>query len=287
MIDLDPKLLRAFVMVVDVGTINGAARIMNRTQAAVSMQIQRLEELLDIKLFERSAKGLKMTAAGMVLLGQAQEILRISDDVLGRLTSLSGTGRVRLGVLEDFAASGLIRILKNFRDQNNDVQIDIVVENNRTLAARFEEKNIDLAICDVSVLDRKPVITWTDQLYWVVRDDIRIAPDGTLPIIMFDELCPWREHAVAALNNTNWKMVCEAGALAAVSAAIRVGVGIGLMTHHTIPPDCRVLRQLPQLAPSFPIELGLFAQSKPDHPARLLTNMIASGIQNNPAASLF
>ncbi|MBX8828634.1 LysR family transcriptional regulator, partial [Ochrobactrum sp. SFR4] len=74
-------------------------------------------ELLDIKLFERSARGLKMTAAGMVLLSQAQEILRISDDVLGRLSSLSGSGRVRLGVLEDFASSGLIEILKKFRDQ--------------------------------------------------------------------------------------------------------------------------------------------------------------------------
>ncbi|MDR2310157.1 MAG: LysR family transcriptional regulator [Brucellaceae bacterium] len=286
MIDLDPKLLRAFVTVVEVGTINGAARSLNRTQAAVSMQIQRLEELLDIKLFERSARGLKMTAAGMVLLSQAQEILRINDDVLGRLSSLSGSGRVRLGVLEDFASSGLIEILKKFRDQYKDVQIDIVVENNRTLGARFEEKNIDLAICDVSVLDRKPVIEWTEQLYWTVRDDICIAPDGTLPIIMFDELCPWRERAVDALNTINWTMVCEAGALAAVSTAIRVGVGVGLMTYHTIPPDCRVLRQLSQLAPSFPVTLGLFSQSDPQRPVRTITQMIAEHINSSATKTL-
>lgn len=278
MIDLDPKLLRAFVMVVEVGTINGAARAMNRTQAAVSMQIQRLEDLLETKLFIRSSKGLKMTAAGMVLLTQAREILRIGDDVIGRLSNLSSSGHVRLGVLEDFASSGLIEILKTFRDQNNDVQIDIIVENNRTLASRFDDKKLDIAICDVSVLNRKPVIEWTERLYWVVRDDIRIAPDGSLPIIMFDELCPWRERAVAALSDTDWKMVCEAGALAAVSAAIRVGVGIGLMTYQTIPPDCRVLRQMTSLSPSFPVELGLFAQSKLNHPARILTEAIAEAI---------
>ena len=46
MFDLDPYLLRAFLTVAEIGTVNGAAVSLNRTQAAVSMQIRKLEGLV-------------------------------------------------------------------------------------------------------------------------------------------------------------------------------------------------------------------------------------------------
>ena len=51
--DIDIALLRAFVAVVETGSVTSAARLLNRTQAAVSLQIKRLEELLDQQLFKR------------------------------------------------------------------------------------------------------------------------------------------------------------------------------------------------------------------------------------------
>ena len=63
-VDLDPYLLRAFSTVVEVGTVSGAATVLNRTQAAVSMQIRKLEDLVGVTLFQRSTKGLNLTAEG-------------------------------------------------------------------------------------------------------------------------------------------------------------------------------------------------------------------------------
>jgi DNA-binding transcriptional LysR family regulator len=274
MLDLDCRLLRTFVTAVEVGTVNGAAKALNRTQAAVSMQIQRLEEQLGTALFERTVKGLKLTAGGLMLLPNARNILRINDDVSQQISGLAIGGRVRLGVLEDFAASFLIDILKTFRDRHRQIQIDIIVDTNRNLAAMFEANQIDLAVCDVNVLDRPAQARWTDQLYWVVRDDIRIEPEAPLPIIMFDIACPWRERAVECLSGVAWSIVCEAGALPAVSAAIRVGVGIGMMTHPTIPSDCRVLRNVRNLPPSLPIELGLYV-----HRGKTAVNLLAGTLE--------
>ena len=67
-VDLDPDLLRAFLTVVEIGAVNGAAGVLNRTQTAVSMQIRKLEGLVGVALLERSTKGLSLTAQGQTLM---------------------------------------------------------------------------------------------------------------------------------------------------------------------------------------------------------------------------
>ena len=108
MADLDPYLLRAFLTVVEIGTVNGASASLNRTQAAVSMQIRKLEGLVGVTLFERSTKGLDLTAEGQVLVPFAREIITLNDEIGRRLNGKVIEGRVRFGVVEDFAATRLI-----------------------------------------------------------------------------------------------------------------------------------------------------------------------------------
>ncbi|WP_352800892.1 LysR family transcriptional regulator [Mesorhizobium sp. M0320] len=61
---LDPELLRAFIVVADRLSFTRAAEQLNRTQAAVSLQVKRLEERLDAALFRRSTARVELTAAG-------------------------------------------------------------------------------------------------------------------------------------------------------------------------------------------------------------------------------
>src|SRR6476469_2484699 len=186
MLDLEPYLLRSFLTVAEVGTVNGAALCLNRTQAAVSMQIRKLEGLVGRSLFERSPRGLELTANGELLIPFAREILTLSDEVAKRFNGQTLEGRVRLGVVEDFAASRLIEILKAFRDQNPKVDIDIIVEPNKRLAAMFENERLDVMVCDASRMTRKPTLVWTEKLFWAVRSDITLSKTGPLPIIMFE-----------------------------------------------------------------------------------------------------
>ena len=63
--DIDTALLRAFIAVVETGSVTTAAALLNLTQAAVSQQIKRLEELFGMRLFERTTRlALRLTVSG-------------------------------------------------------------------------------------------------------------------------------------------------------------------------------------------------------------------------------
>ena len=277
MVDLDPYLLRAFLTVVEIGTVNGAAVVLNRTQAAVSMQIRKLEGLVGVALFDRSTKGLSLTSQGQTLVPYAREIITLNDEIGRRLNGEVIEGRVRFGVVEDFAATRLIDILRSFRDQYPKVDIDIIVEPNRRLAKMFEDDQLDIVACDCACIDRNPLLIWTEHLLWTVRSDLIIEPGETLPIVMFDESCPWTVHAVAALSHReiHWKKVCVASTLVAMATAIRVGIGIGPMIAATIPEGCRALDRSAELPPPIRIDIGFYARSNVSEETRRLADFIS------------
>ena len=124
------------------------------------------------ELFSRSPKGLALTADGLLLMPYAREILTLNDQAGQRLNGKQMEGRVRLGVVEDFAATRLIDILAAFRDQNPKVHMDIIVEPNKRLAAMFENDKLDIVVCDTTSINRKPVLIWGEHMLWAVRADL-------------------------------------------------------------------------------------------------------------------
>jgi len=277
MLDLDPYLLRAFISVADMGTVSGAAASLHRTQAALSLQIRRLEELLGTPVFERSTKGLALNANGLLLLPFAREILSLNDEVQQRIEGQRVEGRVKLGMVEDFAATRLVNLLKAFRDRNPLVKIDMLVMSNRQLAELFEQDKLDLVICDAGMVPRRPEFLWHEQLLWAVRSDISVSTEEPLPVIMFESNCPWRERVVEALSDRSlrWNIACEASTLVAMAAAVQVGIGIGPMMAATIPPGCRSLDRAFGLPAPVSIDIGLYASPKAPSQARYLAEFIA------------
>ncbi len=283
MLDLDPHLLRAFLAVAQVGTINGAAAKLYRTQAAVSMQIRRLEEIVGSALFVRSAKGLALNEQGRLLLRYANEILALNEEVGKRIGQQSIKGRVKLGVVEDFAATRLIDILRMFRLQNPQVQLDLIVDGNSQLESYFSQERLDLVICDIDVMQRKagsvarePLVKWPEQLTWTVNSDFEDALVETLPVILFEENCPWRSRAVQALNErkVNWSLVCEATTLVAMATAVQVGLGVGPMINATMPPGCRSIHYLPHFPNPIALEIGLYVHSATSESAHSLADFV-------------
>ncbi|MFC5523888.1 LysR substrate-binding domain-containing protein [Polaromonas jejuensis] len=274
--DLDPHLLRAFLSVIDVGTVNGAAAALHRTQAAVSMQIRRLEDIAGAPLFERSPKGLTANAEGRILEPYAREILTLNEEACQRISGQHMEGRVKLGVVEDFAATRLIDILKSFRDQNPKVHLDLIIAGNRQLAALFEQDKLDLLICDTQEVAHQPLVEWPEQLLWVVRSDLTLLPDEALPVVLFTDACPWRTRVMESLADSqlHWNMVCEASTLVAMATAVQVGIGIGPMISATIPPGCRVLPSTPESPTSIQIGIGLYARPGASEEANYLADFM-------------
>ena len=96
--NLDLTALRSFVTVADTGGVTRAAGALHLTQSAVSMQLKRLEESLDLRLLDRSRKGAALTAEGEQLLGYARRMLALNDEAISRLTSHEYEGEITLGV---------------------------------------------------------------------------------------------------------------------------------------------------------------------------------------------
>ena len=105
--DLQIDWLRAFLAVVDTGSMTAAAKQVFRSQSAVSMQIRKLEDSVGRSLLNRGAGPITLTPAGYDLLAHARRLMEIHA---GALTALHGSGiggRLSLGVPDDYVMTYL------------------------------------------------------------------------------------------------------------------------------------------------------------------------------------
>lgn len=112
--DLQIDWLKCFVAVVDAGSLSGAAHEVNRSQSAVSMQMKKLEAALGRPLLNRGPRHLQLTDDGQTLLGYARRMLALHAETQAAFHGEALTGRIRLGVAEDYAAKYLTPVLKRF-----------------------------------------------------------------------------------------------------------------------------------------------------------------------------
>ncbi len=112
--NIDTALLRAFVAVVETGGMTRAGQLLNLTQAAISQQVKRLEDLFQAQLFEREKRTVHLTPEGERLLPLAERMLETNDQVWGAMTAPDFEGEVHLGVPYDIVKAFMPPILKSF-----------------------------------------------------------------------------------------------------------------------------------------------------------------------------
>ncbi|RUZ94829.1 LysR family transcriptional regulator, partial [Mesorhizobium sp. M7A.F.Ca.CA.002.05.1.1] len=125
--NLDPDLLRAFVVVAERLSFTRAAEQLNRTQAAVSLQVKRLEERIETILFRRSTARVELTAAGEGFLIDARRILALNEQAIARVSGQQVAGQVRIGVMEDYGTKILPRLLSGIAERFPLVQVEMEI----------------------------------------------------------------------------------------------------------------------------------------------------------------
>lgn len=100
---MDISVLRAFVMVAQEGNLTRAAERLCVTQPALSLQLKKLQELLDVALFERHPRGMRLTQSGRQLLPAAERAVTSLTEFRAAAASLKGSamGSLRLGTIID------------------------------------------------------------------------------------------------------------------------------------------------------------------------------------------
>src|SRR5882757_2427815 len=106
---MDPRYLRAFVTVAELGGISAAADRLGYAQSTLSVQLRRLEGELGVSVFRRSNAGAELTEAGHQLLPYARQALDLDDEM--RRVVRGGRPRLRIGALETLAGEWLPDVL--------------------------------------------------------------------------------------------------------------------------------------------------------------------------------
>ena len=153
--DIDIGLLRAFVAVVETGSVTGAAALLNLTQAAVSQQLKRLEELFGTALFERHHKRLSLKPSGERLMAHAQRLIALNDEVWGTMSAPAYEGEVRLGVPHDIVGPYLPPILKRFDKAWPRVRVSLECTTTPQLLELLRKGRVDLDVDDRAALPRQ------------------------------------------------------------------------------------------------------------------------------------
>ena len=119
--DLQFDWLQCLVAVVDAGSLSGAATEVHRSQSAVSMQLKKLEDAVGHRLLERDARKQHLTPEGETLLGYARRILALHTEAQDAMHGAPLTGRVRLGVPDDYAARYRTPVLQHYAPRHRRV----------------------------------------------------------------------------------------------------------------------------------------------------------------------
>ena len=144
LIDVDQ--LRTFIAIVETGSFTKAAEVVHKTQSAVSMQMKRLEERLGRPIFARDGRASKLTEDGERLLDYARRIVKLNVEALAAFDDAELTGRVRLGVPDDYADRYLPEIMARFSRAYPGVELTVMCEPSVELVERIDANELDLAI---------------------------------------------------------------------------------------------------------------------------------------------
>ncbi|WP_027189153.1 LysR substrate-binding domain-containing protein [Paucidesulfovibrio longus] len=255
--------LRTFVVAAETGGFTSAGRIVHRTQAAVSMQIKRLESELGQELFHREGRGVRPTQAGELLLGYARRLLGLHDEALAALVKPDVAGTVRLGAPEDFAGAPLAQALARFARAHPRVLVELHCEATPRLLESLAAGRLDLTLATGTdgaartesggrAIHRAP-------LAWAVGRGFDTHLTRPLPLAVFHQGCPYRRAAESALDAAGipWRAAFSTPSLSGALAAVRAGLGVAPVPRSLAAPDCRLLKEDEELPALVDVDVTL------------------------------
>ncbi len=145
---IDPRLLGVFRAVASEGSLSRASRLLNMSQPAVTKALKRLEQQAAVKLCERHATGVSLTAAGHIMLPYAELVASEIQGLEERINAYGGQGRstLRIGAVASVAASILPDALTRLLAAEPGFGVEVIEGIDDSLMTALREKEIDLAI---------------------------------------------------------------------------------------------------------------------------------------------
>ena len=244
--------LRYFLVAAEAGSLSAAAKLLTSNQPTVGRHINTLEDALDIKLFQRSVKGISLTAEGQAIFEQAQQIqnaiVKIQRVAQGDKESASGT--VRLSLPEGLGQEILIPALDTFYQMYPDIKL---IFNISATTANLTQGEADIAVRLFRPEEADLVIKYLGEMKMGIYAAKKYKNNHGLP----NRLKDLRKHRVitygdqlSILPENQWllnhsdeslRILCSDGTATRFKATVS-GIGISLQPEILAQTDPELIR---------------------------------------------
>lgn len=244
---LDTYELNVFLAAAETENFSTAARQLNLTQPAVSMQIRALEKKLDVALFNRIGRSLALTEQGKALMPLARDMINRVIQIEEEVESLKGkvVGHLKIGCSTSTGKYILPHLVARFRQRHPKVQVSIYNHSRDMVLSELADGMVQLAVVssqpsggDVTYRrffeDHVVLIVPADHP-WAQRDAITPEELRNADFIMRDLQSRTRQEmetalGEAGLNIGDLNVVMEIGNSEAISMAVEEGIGVAFVS---------------------------------------------------------
>jgi DNA-binding transcriptional LysR family regulator len=244
--------LKVFVTVAQEKSFSRAAEKLLRTQPAISLSIQRLEDEVGEKLFDRSAKDLQLTAAGRVAFDYARRFETLQGDLENALAELrdKSAGRLIIGANESSTLYLLDRV-EQYRQRFPKVKVQVQRSQSSRIPAQLLDGELELGVItydpeDTRLLSR---VLYTDHLAFIVSPQHRLSARKTVPItdlgsetfIAHNVVSPYRGSVIRAFQNHKvpLNIHLEMPTIEAIRKMVERGQGVAFLPRMCVEHEIR------------------------------------------------
>ncbi len=238
--------LKVLCAVIEAGSFSAAAERLNRVQSAVSIAIKKLEESLDIKIFDRDAYRPQLTEAGFEIHRQALTILKQTDflNYTAEQLAIGEESEISIAIDGICPLELITKNLKSFKDDHPHVRIQLYIEYLGSME-RLNQGTIDIAFTQVLEWP-----TWIDAIPLVEIPYLPVvAADHPLAINdngIYQDLEKFTQIVVSSSQKTPLSVnvmeeatIWHVGDFSSKRQLIKEGFGWGYMPQHMIDTDLK------------------------------------------------
>jgi LysR family transcriptional regulator, nitrogen assimilation regulatory protein len=233
--------LRYYVKIVEAGSFSRAAALIHVAQPALSLQISELEDYLGVNLLQRSARGVRPTAAGELLYREATAVLKHLEQIPGVVRSSRGVaqGVVSVGLASSLGASLVARFVETCHASLDKVSLKLAVTDSATLRDKLASQQLDLALVFEDALGvaftREPL--YRQRLYVFHPRSMSMGSSVSLhELAQYPLVLPSRPNLVRASADRAFaearlvpNLVAEVDDYTSLLSTVRAGLGATLL----------------------------------------------------------
>lgn len=248
---LDSDRLFAFATVAREGGFSRAARVLGKTQSAVSQAVIQLERDIGLPLFVRDGRASRLTDAGRELLDHAERAFAEMEAARQRIAALGElrTGRLSIGTSDTLACHLLPPVFRAFRERFPGIELKLENRPSPETARAVLERRVDLGVVVLPVaefagarasIDKLEVVSLVPHVDTVIcppshplvrRKTVRARDLAEEPLLLLDRSTGTRAYVDAVFTRARVRprVTMEMGSVEVLKRLVELGFGVSIV----------------------------------------------------------